>query len=81
MVELQELDTLDIELLRKLIHAHEEKTVSARARTILVRWDDYLPLFRKVVAKGAGALAEATIRKQLEPVQPDAEPALARRTA
>jgi glutamate synthase (ferredoxin) len=81
MVELQELDILDIELLGKLIHAHEEKTVSARARTILVRWNDYLPLFRKVVAKGAGALAEATIRKQLESPQPQAEPALVRQTA
>jgi glutamate synthase domain-containing protein 3 len=75
------MDIVDIELLRKLIHAHEEKTVSARARTILVRWNDYLPLFRKVVAKGAGALAEATIRKQLESPQTQAEPALIRQTA
>src|SRR4051812_23037113 len=52
------MDEADVELLRALIHSHEEKTVSARARTILTRWDEYLPLFRKVVAKagqrGAG---------------------------
>jgi hypothetical protein len=46
-----------------------------------VRWNDYLPLFRKVVANGAGALAEATIRKQLEAPQSEAEPALLRQTA
>jgi glutamate synthase (ferredoxin) len=51
MVELCAVDEDDVELLRTLIHSHEEKTVSARARTILTRWEEYLPLFRKVVAK------------------------------
>src|SRR5215203_216729 len=40
MVELCDLDSEDAALLHRLIREHEEKTVSARARTILVRWED-----------------------------------------
>jgi len=61
MVELGEMDGADIELLRRLIREHEEKTVSARARNILVHWDEFAPLFRKVVPKGAEELV-STIR-------------------
>ena len=81
MVELANLDAEDVELLRKLIHEHEEKTVSARARTILVRWEDYLPLFRKVVPKGAAALVEAARTRYLESAQSEPELLLARRSA
>jgi glutamate synthase (ferredoxin) len=81
MVELAALDAEDVELLRKLIHEHEEKTVSARARTILVRWEDYLPLFRKVVPKGAAALVEAARTRYLESAQSEPELLLARRSA
>jgi glutamate synthase (NADPH/NADH) large chain/glutamate synthase (ferredoxin) len=81
MVELADLDAEDVELLRKLIHEHEEKTVSARARTILVHWEDYLPLFRKVVPKGATALVEAARSRYLESAQSEPELLLARRSA
>ena len=81
MVELAALDAEDVELLRKLIHEHEEKTVSARARTILVKWEEYLPLFRKVVPKGAAALVEAARTRYLESAQPEPELLLARRSA
>jgi glutamate synthase domain-containing protein 3 len=81
MVELDNLDAGDVELVRKLIHEHEEKTVSARARTILVRWDDYLPQFRKVTPKGAAALVETTRAKYMESVQAEPELILGRRTA
>jgi glutamate synthase (ferredoxin) len=81
MVELADLDAEDVELVRKLIHEHEEKTVSARARTILVRWGDYLPLFRKVVPKGAAALVELARARYLESAQAEPERSLERRTA
>jgi glutamate synthase domain-containing protein 2/glutamate synthase domain-containing protein 3 len=81
MVELAELDGEDVELLRKLIHEHEEKTVSARARNILVQWDQFVPLFRKVVPKGAASLVEAARGRYLESVQAEPELLLARRTA
>jgi glutamate synthase (NADPH/NADH) large chain/glutamate synthase (ferredoxin) len=81
MVELAGLDAEDRELLRKLIREHEEKTVSARARTILVGWEDYLPHFRKVVPKGAVALVEAARTRYLEPMPGETELVLERRTA
>jgi glutamate synthase (ferredoxin) len=81
MVGLAALDADDVELLRKLIHEHEEKTVSARARTILVQWDEFLPLFRKVVPTGAESLVAATRDAYLHAAHPEAELQLARRSA
>ena len=81
LVELSDLEAEDIEVLRRLIHEHEEKTVSARARTILVRWEDYLPMFRKVVPKGAAALVEVVRAKYLESAQAEPERLLAQRSA
>jgi glutamate synthase (ferredoxin) len=81
MVELAELDGDDVELLLRLIREHEEKTVSARARTILVNWQDYRPLFRKVVPKGAMGLVEAARTRYLESAQREPELILERRTA
>ena len=74
------LDVEDAELLQRLIHEHEEKTVSPRARTILVQWADYLPLFRKVAPKGAFGLVAAAREAYLRtPIEQDRE--LARRSA
>jgi glutamate synthase domain-containing protein 3 len=81
MVKLVALDAADVELLRKLVHEHEEKTASARARTILVQWEDYVPLFRKVVPTGAESLVAATRAAYLQAPHPEAEPQLARRSA
>src|SRR4051794_11494288 len=53
MVEVDAADARDLELLRKLIREHEERTVSARARAILVEWDRFAPLFRKVVPRNS----------------------------
>jgi glutamate synthase (ferredoxin) len=45
-----------------LIHEHQERTGSPRARTIIERWDGFRPLFRKVVPNTTPAA----------PVQPSA---------
>ncbi len=67
-------------MLLRLTHEHEEKTVSPRARTILVQWQDYLPLFRKVAPAGAFALVAAAREAYLQaPMEVDRE--LARRSA
>jgi len=79
MVELEELDQHDIEVLRQLIREHEEKTASPRARTILVQWEEYLPLFRKVAPRNAAALVAAIRDAYLTAARP--EPELARRSA
>jgi glutamate synthase (ferredoxin) len=81
MVELGELDAEDVDLLRKLIHEHEEKTVSTRARNLLVRWEEYRPLFKKVVPRGAGALVEVIRARYMESALAEPELSLERRTA
>jgi glutamate synthase domain-containing protein 2/glutamate synthase domain-containing protein 3 len=81
MVESGELDEEDVDVLRRLIREHEEKTASPRARTILVQWGEYLPCFRKVAPKGAPVLVAATRSAYLEATQPEVEPALARKSA
>jgi glutamate synthase domain-containing protein 2/glutamate synthase domain-containing protein 3 len=81
MVGLEDLDEHDVEVLRRLLREHEEKTASPRARTILVQWDDYLPLFRKVAPRGAAALVAATREAYLLAQAPTVELELARRSA
>jgi glutamate synthase (NADPH/NADH) large chain/glutamate synthase (ferredoxin) len=81
MVILDDLDGQDVEVLRRLIREHEEKTASPRARTILVQWDDYLPLFRKVAPRDAAALVAATREAYLSAQAASVEPELARRSA
>jgi glutamate synthase (NADPH/NADH) large chain/glutamate synthase (ferredoxin) len=81
LVELSTLEDEDVEVLQRLIREHEEKTVSPRARTLLVRWDEHLPLFRKVAPKGASAQVAATRVAYLRSPQVEAEALLARRSA
>jgi glutamate synthase (ferredoxin) len=81
MVELTVLDAPDIELLHRLVREHEERTASPRARTILVQWEHFLPLFRKVAPKGAEAYVAATREAYLASERAEVQPALARRSA
>jgi glutamate synthase domain-containing protein 3 len=81
MVELTALDEPDIALLRRLVREHEEKTASPRARRILVQWDQFVPLFRRVAPKGAGALVAAAREEYLQAAHAEPEPVLARRSA
>jgi glutamate synthase domain-containing protein 2/glutamate synthase domain-containing protein 1/glutamate synthase domain-containing protein 3 len=81
MVELGELDSEDAGLLHRLILEHEQKTVSVRARNILVRWEEYLPLFRKVIPKGAAQQAATTLATYLNSTPDEIETSLVRRTA
>jgi glutamate synthase (NADPH/NADH) large chain/glutamate synthase (ferredoxin) len=81
LVELGEMEAEDIDLLRRLIREHEEHTVSPRARTILVQWEDYLPLFRKVAPRGAPALVAAAREAYLRAREPEPAVELARRSA
>ena len=62
MVAVEALDVDDERLLLQLIHEHGERTVSARARTLLVDWESYRSLFRRVVPRGVDAFT-ATIRR------------------
>ncbi|HEU5171268.1 MAG TPA: glutamate synthase large subunit, partial [Gemmatimonadales bacterium] len=82
MVELVDLDGVDEDVLLRLIREHEDKTTSPRARHILVHWDRYRPLFRKVAAKGAAQyVAEIRAAYLRCPRGVEPELALARRSA
>jgi glutamate synthase (NADPH/NADH) large chain/glutamate synthase (ferredoxin) len=81
LVEPIELEERDVELLHRLVREHEERTASPRARTILVQWESFLPLFRKVAPKGAEAYVAATREAYLASERAELEPALARRSA
>jgi glutamate synthase (ferredoxin) len=81
LVELGDLDEDDVEVLRWLVHEHEEKTVSPRARNILVHWDEFIPLFRKVTPRGAVLQVAAIRSAYLTSPRLDNEAVLARRSA
>jgi glutamate synthase (NADPH/NADH) large chain/glutamate synthase (ferredoxin) len=81
MVEPKDLDQRDVELLHRLVREHEERTSSPRARTILVQWESFLPLFRKVAPREAEASVSAIREAYLASDRPDVEPELARRSA
>jgi glutamate synthase domain-containing protein 2/glutamate synthase domain-containing protein 1/glutamate synthase domain-containing protein 3 len=81
MVEVGALDETDLTLLHRLVREHEEKTASPRARRILVQWDQFIPLFRRVAPRGAEALLAATRDGYLHSAILEPEPMLARRSA
>jgi glutamate synthase (NADPH/NADH) large chain/glutamate synthase (ferredoxin) len=60
MVALETLEEEDEQVLHRLIHAHEERTASPRARNLLVEWDAVRGLFRRIAPKNAPALVSAT---------------------
>jgi glutamate synthase (ferredoxin) len=81
LVEVGDLDAEDLQLVERLTREHEEKTVSPRARTILVRWEEFVPLFRKITPRGAAAQVAATRLAYLSAPLSDDEALLARRSA
>jgi glutamate synthase domain-containing protein 3 len=70
LVEIGDLDDRDRELVRLLVREHEEKTASPRARTILVNWDEFMPLLRRVTPLGARPQAERIREDYLAEIQP-----------
>jgi glutamate synthase domain-containing protein 3 len=68
-------------VLQRLIREHEEKTASPRARRILVQWDQFAPLFRKVAPKDSAALVAATRDAYLQSARSEPELVPARRSA
>ena len=81
MAEPGTLDDADRALLQRLIREHEEKTASPRARRLLVHWEEFAPVFRKVTPKGAEGLVTAARDAYLQSAPPEAEVVLVRRSA
>jgi len=55
MADLDPLTPEDLQRILGLIHEHQERTGSARARQIILSWPEFTPLFRKVVPHAARA--------------------------
>jgi glutamate synthase (ferredoxin) len=81
MVETSALDDADLAELQRLIREHEEKTASPRARRILVQWDQFVPLFRKVAPKDSAGLVAATREAYLQAASSEPELVPTRRSA
>ncbi|HEX5634796.1 MAG TPA: hypothetical protein VFX50_16245, partial [Gemmatimonadales bacterium] len=60
MVTLEQLEEEDERVLHRLIHEHEDRTASPRARQLLVDWENARRLFRRVVPRNSPALVSAT---------------------
>ena len=60
MVALETLEDEDEQVLHRLMHTHEERTASPRARNLLVEWEAVRGLFRRVAPRNAPALISAT---------------------
>jgi glutamate synthase domain-containing protein 3 len=70
MVQLREPDHEDRELLLLLLREHRDRTMSHRARTIVAKWEWYIPLFRTVEPRGATAHVAAIRRRYLDRARP-----------
>src|SRR5690349_17436646 len=81
MVEVAPLDEADLPLLHRLVREHEEKTASPRARRILVQWEQFVPLFRKVAPRNATQLVAAARDAYLQSAAVEPELVPARRSA
>ena len=65
MVLLGDPDLEDRALLLTLLREHRDRTMSLRARTIVVKWEWYFPLFRKVEPRGASVHVTAIRQEYL----------------
>jgi glutamate synthase (NADPH/NADH) large chain/glutamate synthase (ferredoxin) len=68
MVALEQLEEEDERVLHRLIHEHEDRTASPRARQLLVEWEAARKLFRRVVPRNAPALVAAARASYLRSV-------------
>jgi glutamate synthase (ferredoxin) len=65
-------------MLLRLIHQHQERTGSARARQLIGAWESYRQLFKKVVPNTTPSSPVAEVRPTVPAPEPRPEPAGAR---
>ena len=76
MITLDALDDEDERVLRLLMHEHEGRTNSPRARSLLADWDRVRPQFRRAAPRGAASLVMAARDAYVTALRPGAaEPA------
>ncbi|HWA56924.1 MAG TPA: glutamate synthase large subunit [Gemmatimonadales bacterium] len=62
-------------MLLRLVHEHQERTGSARARQLIAQWDQFRPLFKKVVPNTTPAAPVAEAKPTVPAPEPRPEPA------
>jgi len=66
MALLGDVDTEDRELILSMVREHRDRTMSLRARTIVAKWEWYVPHFRRVEPRGASVHVAEQRRRYLE---------------
>jgi glutamate synthase (NADPH/NADH) large chain/glutamate synthase (ferredoxin) len=78
MVRVDACTEADETLLLALLHEHQEKTGSARARELIERWDTYRQMFKKVVPNTTPTAMSGAAQPARPAPEPRPEPAGAR---
>ena len=78
MVRVDTCTEADETVLLALLHEHQERTGSARARELIDRWDTFRQLFKKVVPNTTPAAPSAAVHPSRPAPEPRPEPAGAR---
>jgi glutamate synthase domain-containing protein 3 len=78
MVRVDSCTEEDEAMLLRLIHEHQERTGSARARQLIAEWDRFRPLFKKVVPNTTPITPRVELRPTMPAPEPRPEPAGAR---
>ncbi len=78
MVRVDTCTEADETLLLALLHEHQERTGSARARELIDRWDTFRQLFKKVVPNTTPAAPSTAVHPSRPAPEPRPEPAGAR---
>jgi glutamate synthase domain-containing protein 3 len=74
MVHVDMCNAEDEEQLLALIHEHQERTGSARAKQLIEQWATFRPLFRKVVPNTAPSAPKSETKPTLPTPEPRPEP-------
>ena len=74
MVRVDDCNIEDEDQLLALIHEHQERTGSARAKQLIEQWATFRPLFKKVVPNTAPSAPRAEAQPTLPAPEPRPEP-------
>jgi glutamate synthase (ferredoxin) len=78
MVRVDQCSEEDETMLLQLVHEHQERTGSARARHLIGAWDQFRRLFKKVVPNTTPSMPRSAVRPTMPAPEPRPEPAATR---
>jgi glutamate synthase domain-containing protein 3 len=74
MVRVEACNTEDEDRLLALIHEHQERTGSARAKQLIEQWEAFRPLFKKVVPNTTPLAPRTEVKPTVPAPEPQPEP-------